>query len=133
MSDSAVKVFLSQPMSGYSNEAVQETRREAEKVIDKYFIRFNNHYEIVSTFYDQEAKDADKMRHPKIYRLGHALMVLANCDYIYFAGDWKNKRSCVVEFIAARMFGVNIIPSSDNTKYDLKIKITHSKDTDYEY
>lgn len=133
MSDNAVKVFLSQPMSGYSNEAVQETRREAEKVIDKYFIRFNNHYEIVSTFYDQEAKDADKMRHPKIYRLGHALMVLANCDYIYFAGDWKNKRSCVVEFIAARMFGVNIIPSSDNTKYDLKIKITHSKDTDYEY
>lgn len=132
MSENSVKVFLSQPMSGCTTEAVKETRAEAEKVIDRYFIRYHNTYEIVSTFYDQEAKDAEKMRHPKIYRLGHALMVLANCDYIYFAGNWKNKRSCVVEFIAARMFGVNII-LSDDTKYGLKIRITNSKDTDYEY
>ena len=132
--DINVRVFISQPMSGRTAEAVAETRAEAEKVIDKYFCKFhNNTYEIVTTFHDQEAKDAENFNHPKLYRLGHALMVLASCDYIYFAGDWKNKRSCVIEFLAARMFGVNIITPDKNVNTSAKISIVDQVMRDYEY
>lgn len=132
--DTKLKVFISQPMSGLSDSEVAKVRKQAEEVIDKYFMRFNNRmYEIVSTYTDQEAKDAEIRRHPKIYRLGHALMKLADCDYVYFAGDWKNKRSCVIEFIVARMFEMNIIPNEDNDKNKVSIQIINSKVKEYDY
>ncbi|MBR6289404.1 MAG: hypothetical protein IKR19_08715 [Acholeplasmatales bacterium] len=132
-----LRVFVSQPMSGLSDEAVKETRLEAEKAIDKYFSRFNNSkvYEIVTTYYDKEAKDAEHYRFPKLYRLGHALMVLASCDYVYFAGNWKNKRSCILEFVASRMFGVNIIGSNIDASVSTtaNIEIIDTVTRKYEY
>ena len=128
-----VRVFISQPMSGYTEEQYLETRKEAEAEIDSYFANATSFtYEIVSTYYDKEAKDAEKMKYPKIYRLGHALMVLASCEYIYFAGNWKDKRSCVVEFIVSRMFGVYIIDKKNEVNV-ADIKITTSRERKYEY
>ena len=66
MCEEKVRVFLSQPMSGRTEAAVKETREEAIKQIDRFFLINDNdkEYEIVSTYYDQEAKDAEKFSSP---------------------------------------------------------------------
>lgn len=121
-----INIFISQPMSGISEDEVNVKFKLA--CDDASMIMLNTHKEkidqicFLTTYYDKEGKEAINYKFPKIYRLGHALMKLANTDYIYFVDGWRDKRGCIIEYIVAKLFKVPIINES-NVPVDINRKI----------
>ena len=97
-----MKIFISQPMQGKSNEEIENTRKAAvAKVIEKYP---NEKVEIIDSF----MKDMTSEFKP-LYLLGKAFQLLSEADVAFFAKGWDNSRGCKMEHMAASEYGITIV------------------------
>ena len=94
-----MKIFISQPMNGKTEEQI---RREREEVILKLNRRYNGNVEILDTIFD-----LDENTHPLVY-LGKSIEILAQADLAYFMKNWDESRGCVVEHLCAARYGIDI-------------------------
>ena len=94
-----MKVFISQPMRGKTDEQI---KKERDEVILKLNRRYNGDIEILDTIFDLEEGTS-----PLVY-LGKSIEVLAQADLAYFMKGWDEARGCVVEHLCAAKYGIEI-------------------------
>lgn len=84
-----MKVMISQPMNGLTDEEILESKRKAVIQLE------SQGHEVVNSFFGND--------HPggALYCLGKSLEIMDNCDAVYFLNGWKNARGCRIEFQAA--------------------------------
>jgi hypothetical protein len=92
-----INIFISQPMTGLTNEQIIENRAAAasslrDKLGEKYNIKIINNLQMT-----EEKKTLEY--------LGYDIACMADADLVYFIGDWKTHRGCLVEEFVAKKYG----------------------------
>lgn len=95
-----IKLFISQPMRGKTDE---EILQEREKAIERAKIILEDDVEVLETFFT----DFDGKK-PLNY-LAESLHYLANADVAYFIGNWNEYRGCRIENLCAKEYGISVI------------------------
>lgn len=95
-----MKVMISQPMNGKTNEQIKEERKN---------IVFNlvmNGYTVIDTIIKENApKHCDNA----IYYLSKSIEFIGKVDCIYFMKGWENARGCRIEHEVAVAYGKKCI------------------------
>jgi hypothetical protein len=94
-----MKIFISQPMTGLSNEEILKVRNEAierirSEVPDAEFID-SFKPEIVSDNY--------------LWLLGRDIQLLGEADCIYMCENWRESKGCKIEHYIALSCGIEVI------------------------
>ena len=104
------KVFISLKMHGIPDDKIAEAIKEREEeVVEKFRIK-DTEIECVNTFYDNipipDEIAAKGTNHVRLYRLGHAIMRLAECDYLY-RKESDNSEGCIIEKLCSELYGLD--------------------------
>lgn len=92
-----MKVFISQPMNGRTNEEIIVERSLAIAELSKKI-----EVSLIDTLFDLEDK-------PPLYYLGKSIEAMADADLVVFIGNWENARGCRIEYEAAREYNKNVL------------------------
>ena len=97
-----IKVFLSQPMNGRSEEEIAVERTAVSKAIR------NTHkgedVEIIDTF----ISEAHDEKHPGLLYLAESIRMLDEADEIWMLSGWENARGCRIERACAEAYGIPV-------------------------
>jgi len=96
-----VKVFISQPMNGKTNDEIESERKEIKVLLDNKYGEDN--YEIIDSFF----KDAPHNAKP-LWFLGKSFELLSTANVCVFAKCWENARGCCMEHLACENYGIKI-------------------------
>lgn len=90
-----MKVMISQPMRGYTEEVIRESREKLVKELKQ------QGYEVVDTiFTEEEPKNCDIA----IYYLSKSIEAMSKVDGIVFMKGWENARGCKIEYYVAQYY-----------------------------
>ena len=92
-----MKIFLSQPMRGKTDEQIREERANIEIYL-QYLLK--EHVDIIDSVFD-----LDEGTHPLVY-LGKSIELMADADMVCFMEGWDESRGCVIEHDAAVRYGI---------------------------
>ena len=91
-----MKVMISQPMNGKSEEQIREERETIVKGMKEEGV------EIIDTIFTEEApKDTDTA----IYYLAKSIEAIGKVDAVFFMKGWEKARGCKVEHQVAVEYG----------------------------
>lgn len=96
-----MKVFISQPMRGKTNE---EIKAERERLIGKAREHYGADIEVVDSFFEGAPADARPL-----WFLGKSLELMSTADAAVFAQDWEGARGCRIENMAAILYGLEAL------------------------
>ena len=96
-----MKVFISQPMKGKTNE---EIKAERNRLIGKVRALYGDDIEIIDSFFENAPADARPL-----WFLGKSLELLATADVAAFAHGWRDARGCRIENICAIEYGIEVV------------------------
>lgn len=96
-----MKVFISQPMKGKTNEEIKAERR---RLIGKVRALYGDDIEIIDSFFENAPADARPL-----WFLGKSLELLATADVAAFARGWRDARGCRIENICAIEYGIAVV------------------------
>ena len=82
-----IKVFISQPMHGLSDEYIKTVREFAKEDIED---QFDGNAKVLNTLIEFNS-------HSPIYNLGKSIEMLSKADYAYFCPGWQDYRGCRIE------------------------------------
>lgn len=109
-----VKVFISQPMNGKTNEEILKARGEAElKVSDM----ISEECEFIDSFIDNHDKKSADCN--PLWYLGKSIEKLSEADVVFFASGWEQTRGCQIEHQCAELYGYKIIDEELNGRGDM--------------
>lgn len=92
-----MKIMISQPMKGKTNEEIRDERKElVEKLTQKGHQVIDT---IIDDFIDGKGDDY------AIKCLAKSIEYIADVDAVVFMPGWENARGCRVEYIVARDYG----------------------------
>ena len=104
------KVFISQPMRGKTDEEILAERDEAiEKVKQIYD---GEEIEIIDSFLKEAPADATPL-----WYLGDSIVLLSKADVVYFCKGWETACGCVIEYMCAKMYGIDSLMFADDPFY----------------
>lgn len=95
-----MKVFISQPMTGLTNEEILRVRDETITYLKDSFI-LGVDVEVIDSFITN-APDGTK----SLYLLGKALEKLSTADICIFVDGWKDSRGCRIEHECCIQYGI---------------------------
>lgn len=95
------RVFISQPMKGLSNEEIESKRQEA---VENIKVMLGDDVEIIDSFFKDAPHDAKPL-----WYLAESIHLLATADYAYFVEGWQNARGCLIEYMCAGTYRIDII------------------------
>lgn len=88
-----MKIMISQPMRGKTNEQIREERVELVKQLDE------QGYEVIDTVLDlSEGKTP-------VHYLAKSIELLAEADAVIFMPGWQDARGCRIEYQVASEYG----------------------------
>lgn len=97
-----MKVFISQPMRGYTeNEIIEERAKAISYIRERY-----TDVEIIDSILDIGNKTP-------LECLGESIKLLSQADLVYFLLGWRNARGCRIEHICAEEYGKEILEQQD--------------------
>lgn len=96
-----LRVFISQPMAGESEEKI---KKERQRIIDSIVSEFGEEIEIIDSYFEGAPADVRPL-----WFTGKAIELLSTADMAYFAPGWKDARGCRLEHKAAEEYGIEII------------------------
>lgn len=111
-----IKVFLSQPMHGKTDEEIINTRNKLKAAAyiyykDRYGTPHKNDVIFISTFDDEYNKNLTEKdlegKNPRIYRLGHAIQRLSEADVVFFDDEYSLSNGCIVEMSTCVAYSLN--------------------------
>ena len=100
----AVRLFISQPMRGKSDEEI-ESEREDLIAIAKAVYAGRGEVEVIDSFF-KGGLDVPAGAKAPLYYLSKSLELLATADVAIFAEDWREARGCRIEHECADGYGV---------------------------
>jgi len=103
-----MKAMLSQPMAGFSDEQIVNTRNKAIEALTSMG------YEVVNTLFTDEWYSKENMKNRGVVQipicfLAKSLENMSLCDAVYFVHNWELARGCKIEHAVAEAYGVKII------------------------
>lgn len=99
-----VRLFISQPMRGKSDEEI-ESEREDLIAIAKAVYAGRGEVEVIDSFFKGGLNVPAGVKAP-LYYLSKSLELLATADVAIFAKDWREARGCRIEHECADGYGV---------------------------
>lgn len=97
-----MKVMISQPMKGKTDEQIREERNKIVEQFNKM------HIEVIDTLFKEEApKDCNEA----VYYLGKSIESMKDIDALYMCDEWRQARGCNIEHQVAREYGIKILYS----------------------
>lgn len=96
-----MKLFISQPMRGKTNEEILAVRAKAIESAER---NLGEKVEVIDSFFQNAPVDAKPL-----WYLAKSLELLSNADVVYFAKDWEQYRGCRIENICANEYGIDVI------------------------
>ena len=100
--------MISQPMNGFTDEQISETRNKFLDFAAKENLKVVNTYFKDEWFAKIELNNVGVIQVP-IYYLAKALEKMSHCHIVYFAKGWENARGCKIEHEVALQYGLSII------------------------
>lgn len=98
-----VKLFISQPMKGKTDEEILDVRNKAIASAKKYFDK-KEEVEVIDSFFQSAPVDAKPL-----WYLAKSLELLSTADVAYFAKGWEGARGCKIENTCAIEYGIEVI------------------------
>lgn len=102
-----MKLFISVPMHGRSDEDIKNHIENIKKAANRYFV--NTEVEFVDNL--ENDFDPDRcvdLKHPRIGYLAEAIKKLAYCDGIIFGNEYDESPGCRCEYYIAEEYGLKI-------------------------
>lgn len=96
-----MKIFISQPMNGRTDEAI---KAERNRIITLAKERYGEDVEIIDSFLEGAPHDAKPL-----WFLGKSIEMLSHADVAYFAKGWESARGCRIENTCAIEYGVEVV------------------------
>lgn len=96
-----MKVFISQPMNGKSDEQILSVRQKALESVKR---NYNEDVEVIDSFFQNAPHDAKPL-----WFLGKSLELMADADVVFFAKGWEDARGCRIENECAIAYGIDVI------------------------
>jgi Asp-tRNA(Asn)/Glu-tRNA(Gln) amidotransferase A subunit family amidase len=93
-----MKVMISQPMRGKTNEQIREERAELVKELQK------EGHEVIDTVFENAPADEDVA----IYMLSQSIRYIGKVDALYFMKGWEKARGCKIEHQVAVEYGKQV-------------------------
>lgn len=90
-----MKLMISQPMRGKTNERIKEERAELVKQLEE------QGHEVVDTVFENAPTDEDVA----IYMLSQSIRYIGKVDGVVFMKGWENARGCRIEHQVAVSYG----------------------------
>lgn len=107
-----MKVFISMPMKGKSDEEILATRnRIGSEIKEKYEVN-GCHVDIIDSLFGitADALPSDKdVTTIGAYYLGYSIVLLSHADAIYMADGYENNRGCLIEHQIAKAYGIPVL------------------------
>ena len=106
-----MKVFISQPMTGLSEEQILNTRKQSINHIRSIY---GKDAEILSSFYGDtyrhyiENSAHQNVQSWEVYWLARSLEHLCEADLIWFVDGWQHSKGCTIEHLCASLYGINM-------------------------
>lgn len=94
-----VKLFVSQPMRGRSDEEIAAEREYAKTAAERIL---REDVEVIDSFF----QNCDMK---PLECLGESLKLLAGADWVWFCEGWEQARGCRIENQSAREYGISIL------------------------
>ncbi len=94
-----MKVMISQPMKGRTNQEIKEERAELVKRIEE------EGDIVLDTVFNKAPKNVDEA----VWFLAKSIEVLANADKVIFMKGWEKERGCKIEHQVAVEYGKEIM------------------------
>ena len=88
-----MKIMISQPMRGKTNEEIREERKNLIAELE------SQGHEVIDTVLDYTENDSP------IYFLGKSIQMMADVDGVVFMNGWQYARGCKIEREVAMMYG----------------------------
>lgn len=83
-----MKVMISQPMRGKTNEQIKQEREELVKRLE------NDGFEVIDTIISEEPPQNSDAA---IYYLSKSIEFISKVDIVYFMKGWETARGCKIE------------------------------------
>lgn len=93
-----MKIMISQPMKGKTNEQIREERAELVKGLQQ------EGHEVVDTVFENAPADEDVA----IYMLSQSIRYIGKVDAVYFMKGWEKARGCKIEHQVAVEYGKQV-------------------------
>ncbi len=90
-----MKIMISQPMKGKTNEQIREERAELVKGLQE------EGHEVVDTVFENAPADEDVA----IFMLSQSIRYIGKVDAVVFMQGWENARGCKIEHEVALKYG----------------------------
>ena len=97
-----MKVMISQPMNGRTEQQIKEERKA---IIDKFD---KMHIEVIDTIFTEEAPQDCNVA---VYYLGKSISAMKDIDALYMCDNWREARGCKIENEVAKEYGIKILYS----------------------
>ena len=98
--------MICQPMNGRTEEEILKERDEARHLLKLKGYRVRNTY-----FTEEWSRSEENGCEPKspLWFLGKSLIIMGECNAVYFCKGWEQARGCRIEHAAAVAYGLDII------------------------
>ncbi len=107
-----VRLFISQPMKGKTDEEILEARSKAIESVKEKFA--GQEVEVIDSFFRGAPADAKPL-----WYLAKSIELLATADVAYFAPGWEEARGCRIENECAIEYGIDVIEDyTEGENYD---------------
>ena len=90
-----MKLMISQPMRGKTNEQIRQERADLVKQLEE------QGHEVVDTVFENAPANEDVA----IYMLSQSIRYIGKADGVVFMKDWENARGCIIEHQVAMSYG----------------------------
>jgi len=93
-----MKIMISQPMKGKTNEQIREERKILVEQLE------SAGHEVIDTVFDEAPADEDIA----IYMLSQSIRYIGKVDAVYFMQGWEKARGCRIEHEVAVQYGKEV-------------------------
>lgn len=90
-----MKIMISQPMRGKTNEQIRQERAELVKQLEE------EGHEVIDTIFEEAPADEDIA----IYMLSQSIRYIGKVDAVVFMPGWEEARGCRIEYEVADNYG----------------------------
>jgi len=99
-----MKVYISQPMRGLSDEQIRKDREEVVEWVKAHW----DDVEILETYHPEWAEAASKHNDRRIYFLGQSITMMSDADMVVMLNDYNFYDGCICEEKVAGQYRIRL-------------------------